>query len=248
MTEAMHQVLIVEDDPALQKRAADCFSRPTAYRVVATSFALGGIRDARLYNPEVVIVDLGLPDRDGIEVIRGIRTWSAMPVVVLSQPARPNLSGCRHSTAAPTIMLSNRSAPPKLLARGARRPAAGMCAETYPWRSSVSGTWDVDLTAPHRPPVGRRRASPHAARVPDIGRARRANRKRSSRRPPCCAMSGGPGREDSGSAPGVHRQSATQARSRPGPSEAHHHRTRARLPIVARSRSSGRCVAGIATG
>jgi two-component system, OmpR family, KDP operon response regulator KdpE len=83
MTEAMHQVLIVEDDPALQS-VLRTFFEAHGYRVVAAAIAVGGIRDARLYNPDVVIVDLGLPDRDGIEVIKGIRTWSAMPIVVLS--------------------------------------------------------------------------------------------------------------------------------------------------------------------
>jgi len=83
MTEAMHQVLIVEDDPALQS-VLRTFFEANGYRVVAANSACSGIRDARLYNPDVVIVDLGLPDRDGIEVIKGIRAWSAMPIVVLS--------------------------------------------------------------------------------------------------------------------------------------------------------------------
>ncbi len=83
MTEAMHQVLIVEDDPALQSVLRTFFGA-NGYRVVAAAIGSGGIRDARLYNPDVVIVDLGLPDRDGIEVIKGIRDWSAMPIVVLS--------------------------------------------------------------------------------------------------------------------------------------------------------------------
>jgi len=79
----MHQVLIVEDDPALQSVLRTLFEA-NGYRVLAAMIAVGGIRDARLYNPDVVIVDLGLPDRDGIDVIKGIRTWSAMPIVVLS--------------------------------------------------------------------------------------------------------------------------------------------------------------------
>jgi two-component system KDP operon response regulator KdpE len=83
MTEAMHLVLIVEDDPALQSVLRTLFEA-NGYRVVAAAIAVAGTRDARLYNPDVVIVDLGLPDRDGIEVIKGIRTWSAMPIVVLS--------------------------------------------------------------------------------------------------------------------------------------------------------------------
>jgi two-component system KDP operon response regulator KdpE len=83
MTEAMHVVLIVEDDPALQSVLRTLFEA-NGYRVIAASIAVAGIRDARLYNPDAVIVDLGLPDRDGIEVIHSIRRWSAMPIIVLS--------------------------------------------------------------------------------------------------------------------------------------------------------------------
>ena len=83
MTEAMHQVLIVEEDPGIQS-VLRTFFEANGYRVVAATFALEGIRHARLYNPDVAIIDLGLPDRDGTEVIKDIRTWSAMPIVVLT--------------------------------------------------------------------------------------------------------------------------------------------------------------------
>jgi two-component system, OmpR family, KDP operon response regulator KdpE len=83
MTDAMHLVLIVEDDLALQSVLQMLFSA-NGYRVVVAGTAAGGEHAARLYNPDVVIVDLGLPDRDGTEVIKGIRTWSAMPIIVLS--------------------------------------------------------------------------------------------------------------------------------------------------------------------
>ncbi len=83
MTEAMHLVLIVEDDPALQSVLQMLFEA-NGYRVVVADTAARGAHGARLYNPDVVIVDLGLPDRDGVEVIKSIRTWSAMPIVVLS--------------------------------------------------------------------------------------------------------------------------------------------------------------------
>jgi two-component system KDP operon response regulator KdpE len=83
MTEAMHLVLIVEDDSALQSVLRMLFEA-NGYRVVVADTAARGAHDARLYNPDIVVVDLGLPDRDGIEVIKGIRSWSAMPIVVLS--------------------------------------------------------------------------------------------------------------------------------------------------------------------
>jgi len=83
MTDAMHLVLIVEDDPALQSVLRVLFEA-RGYRVVTAGTAARGEHDSRLYNPDMVLVDLGLPDRDGIEVIKGIRKWSAMPIVVLS--------------------------------------------------------------------------------------------------------------------------------------------------------------------
>jgi two-component system KDP operon response regulator KdpE len=79
----MHVVLIVEDDPSLRSVLCTLFEA-NGYRVVATALAADGVRDARLFNPDAVIADLGLPDGDGIEVIKGIRTWSAMPIIVLS--------------------------------------------------------------------------------------------------------------------------------------------------------------------
>jgi two-component system KDP operon response regulator KdpE len=79
----MHLVLIVEDDPALQSVLRVMFEAH-GYRVLTAGTAGSGEHDARLYNPDMVIVDLGLPDRDGSGVIKNIRTWSAMPIVVLS--------------------------------------------------------------------------------------------------------------------------------------------------------------------
>jgi two-component system KDP operon response regulator KdpE len=83
MTAAMHLALIVEDDAALQSVLCTLFEAH-GFRIVSAAIATEGIRAARLHNPDVVIVDLGLPDLDGIEVIKGIRRWSAMPIIVLS--------------------------------------------------------------------------------------------------------------------------------------------------------------------
>jgi len=83
MTEAMHVVLVVEDDPALQSILTLLFEA-NGFRVVVAATAARGEHDARLHRPDVVIVDLGLPDRDGLGVITGIRAWSSVPIVVLS--------------------------------------------------------------------------------------------------------------------------------------------------------------------
>src|SRR6202041_1537397 len=83
MTEAMHLVLIFEDDQAIQEILRILFEA-NGFRVVLADTAARGEQDARLHRPDVVVVDLGLPDRDGLNVIGAIRAWSAVPIVVLS--------------------------------------------------------------------------------------------------------------------------------------------------------------------
>jgi two-component system, OmpR family, KDP operon response regulator KdpE len=83
MTEAMHLVLIFEDDQAIQNVLRMLFEA-NGFRVVIADTAARGEHDARLHRPDVVIVDLGLPDRDGLKVISAIRAWSPVPIIVLS--------------------------------------------------------------------------------------------------------------------------------------------------------------------
>jgi two-component system KDP operon response regulator KdpE len=83
MTDAMHLVLIVEDDQAIQNILRMLFEA-NGFRVVAADTAARGERDARSHRPDIVLVDLGLPDRDGVNVITAIRAWSPVPIVVLS--------------------------------------------------------------------------------------------------------------------------------------------------------------------
>ncbi len=83
MTDAMHVVLIFEDDPALQNILRMLFEA-NGFRVVVAGTAARGEQDARLHRPDAVVVDLGLPDRDGLNVITAIRGWSPVPIIVLS--------------------------------------------------------------------------------------------------------------------------------------------------------------------
>jgi two-component system KDP operon response regulator KdpE len=83
MTDAMHLVLIVEDDAAIQNVLTILFEAH-GFRVVVADTAGRGELDARLHRPDAVLVDLGLPDRDGVKVITAIREWSAVPIIVLS--------------------------------------------------------------------------------------------------------------------------------------------------------------------
>ena len=77
------QILVVEDDNAVVKlMAATMESQDYQYRIAST--AASAIMEALSYKPEVMILDLGLPDTDGIEVIKKIRAWSNMPIIVVS--------------------------------------------------------------------------------------------------------------------------------------------------------------------
>src|SRR6476469_6325496 len=76
-------VLIVEDEPEIRRFLRTAL-RAEEYRVVESSTGRRGSIDAGTHKPDLAIVDLGLPDVDGIEVIRRIRAWSPLPIIVLS--------------------------------------------------------------------------------------------------------------------------------------------------------------------
>ena len=79
----MHVILVVEDDQSIQSVLRMLFEAH-GFRVVLAATAEMGLHDARTHKPDVALIDLGLPDRDGINVIVGIRAWSPMPILVLS--------------------------------------------------------------------------------------------------------------------------------------------------------------------
>jgi two-component system KDP operon response regulator KdpE len=77
------RVLIVEDEPGL-RRALTINFRARDYEVTAVSDGRAALAAAAAEPPDVVILDLGLPDMDGIEVIEGLRGWSRAPIIVLT--------------------------------------------------------------------------------------------------------------------------------------------------------------------
>jgi two-component system KDP operon response regulator KdpE len=77
------RVLIVEDEPALL-RALRINMRARGYEVVAAASGQSALAEAARRPPDAVLLDLGLPDRDGVSVIAELRTWSSAPVIVLS--------------------------------------------------------------------------------------------------------------------------------------------------------------------
>ena len=79
----MSVVLIVEDDQGIQD-VLRFLAEANGMRVVAANTCDCAIREAESHRPDLVIVDLGLPDRDGIQLIRNIRAWSRLPIIVLT--------------------------------------------------------------------------------------------------------------------------------------------------------------------
>jgi two-component system KDP operon response regulator KdpE len=76
-------ILIVEDEPEIRQFLRSSLGAE-GYRVVESPNGRRGTLDAGMHKPDLAIVDLGLPDFDGIEVIHRIREWSPMPILVLS--------------------------------------------------------------------------------------------------------------------------------------------------------------------
>jgi two-component system KDP operon response regulator KdpE len=77
------RILVVDDEPGLV-RALGINLRALGYRIEAVGTGEDALRKAAENRPDAVILDLGLPGIDGIEVIRGLRGWSKVPIIVLS--------------------------------------------------------------------------------------------------------------------------------------------------------------------
>jgi two-component system KDP operon response regulator KdpE len=76
-------VLVVDDDPQIL-RALRINLRARDYEVEVAADGAEALRTAAAHRPDLVVLDLGLPDMDGADVIRGLRGWSTVPIIVLS--------------------------------------------------------------------------------------------------------------------------------------------------------------------
>ncbi len=83
MPEEKELILLIEDEPQMRR-----FLRITlqghGYRLVEAGTAQEGLMQAASRNPDVVLLDLGLPDLDGLEVTRRLREWAQTPIIVIS--------------------------------------------------------------------------------------------------------------------------------------------------------------------
>ncbi len=77
------RVLIVEDDPGIRRFVRQSLEAD-GQQVFETDSLQRGLIEAGTRKPDLIVLDLGLPDGDGIELIRDVRGWSSMPIIVLS--------------------------------------------------------------------------------------------------------------------------------------------------------------------
>ncbi len=79
-------ILVVEDDPAIRNLMATTLKAHN-YRFMTAPTGASALMQASTTQPDIMLLDLGLPDMDGVEIIRKIRAWSQMPIIVISARA-----------------------------------------------------------------------------------------------------------------------------------------------------------------
>ena len=76
-------ILVVEDDPPIRNLITTTL-KTNDYRYLTAANGEAAILEASSHNPDIVLLDLGLPDMDGVQVIENIRSWSNLPIIVIS--------------------------------------------------------------------------------------------------------------------------------------------------------------------
>ncbi len=94
-------ILVVEDDNSV-KNLITTTLKAHDYRYLTAPNGSTAILEASSHNPDIVLLDLGLPDIDGVDVIKKIRTWSNMPIIVISARSTAILEASSHN---PDIVL-----------------------------------------------------------------------------------------------------------------------------------------------
>lgn len=83
MTTSQPTILVIEDETPIRNFIQTTLSG-AGYRVVDAETGKEGLTQAMAWNPDVVLLDLGLPDLDGLEVIQRLREWTSKPIIVLT--------------------------------------------------------------------------------------------------------------------------------------------------------------------
>ena len=145
MTLASHAILIVEDEPALRSLLQTTLEAAN-YRVIEAGNAERGIIEAKSHKPDLALVDLGLPDRDGLDVIREIRAFSPLPIVILSARTQEEQKIAALDAGADDYV-TKPFAVGELLARLRVALRHGARSRTSDTSSLRIGRWSIDLVA-----------------------------------------------------------------------------------------------------
>ena len=88
-------ILVVEDDAPVRSLITTTL-RAHDYRFLSAANGESAILEASSHNPDIMLLDLGLPDLDGVEVIHRVRTWSNLPIIVISARSEGERRRCIH--------------------------------------------------------------------------------------------------------------------------------------------------------
>ena len=83
------RILIVDDEKQI-RRMLNVALAGTGYDIAEASTGQDGLNQAAIFHPDIIILDLGLPDCDGREVIKKLREWSQIPIIILSVREKEN--------------------------------------------------------------------------------------------------------------------------------------------------------------
>ena len=226
----MTSVLVIDDETALL-RALRINLTARDYTVTTAADGAAGLAAMARDRPDVVIIDLGLPDMDGTEVIRGIRGWSTTPIIVLSARGQ-EIQKVDALDAGADDYITKPFGMNELLARLRAATRRGTPAVEEP--VVTTGHFSIDLAAKRVTTTARRGhpAHPHrvaAARNP--GPPPRPTRHRPATPPRRL----GPQLRHRNPLPArLHRPTTPKTRTRPRPAPLPDHRTRHRLPPAGR--------------
>ncbi len=143
-------IVVVEDEPDIRRfLRASLFSN--GYRLVEATTGREGLEAAETRQPDLIILDLGLPDMDGLEVIRRLREWTVVPIIVLSAKGQETtkvaaLDAGADDYIAKPFGVSELLARMRVSLRHAARSRQGEPTPVF-----ATGDLQIDLAQPHSP-------------------------------------------------------------------------------------------------
>ena len=140
-------ILVVEDDPSVQNLITTAL-KMYGYDSVTAGNGQTAVMQAATRSPDVIFLDLGLPDIDGVEIIKKIRTWSNVPIIVISARSE-DVDKIEALDAGADDYLTKPFSVEELLARlrVTQRRLASMQSELTPQSVFVNGNLRVDYAA-----------------------------------------------------------------------------------------------------